>query len=265
MHLGKDVIETKLPDIADFCRTYLGIDPADKSMPVQPTAHYAMGGIPTDVHGQVMDNEDGFYEGLYAAGECACVSVHGANRLGTNSLVDLIVFGRRAGQSIARNVRETDSPTLSDDMAAPAQQRLTFLLSPGTGPDPDKIRKEMQGVMMEKVGIYRRREEMEAAVARIEELRQQYQEVKSQDKSKAYNANLLEIIELGNLLDLAYVTAVSALNRTESRGAHSREDFPDRNDKEWLKHTLARLDGDRVKISYKPVDVSKWTPKPRKY
>ena len=265
-HLGKEKIEEKLPDIAEFCRTYLGLDPADSPIPVQPTAHYAMGGIPTDLHGRVVaDEKENFYEGLYAAGECACVSIHGANRLGTNSLVDLIVFGRRAGQEMARYVGEAPPPAHSKGVAEKAKRTVSSLLSGGSGPNPEDIRAELQNLMTDKVGIFRTETEMSKAVNRIKELRQEYGEVKVEDKSKAYNTNLLETLELGNLLDLAYFTAACALNRKESRGAHSREDFPERNDSDWLKHTLAWLDGEEIRIRYKPVDISKWKPQPRKY
>jgi succinate dehydrogenase / fumarate reductase flavoprotein subunit len=265
-HLGKEKIEEKLPDIAEFCRTYLGLDPADSPIPVQPTAHYAMGGIPTDLHGRVVaDEKENFYEGLYAAGECACVSIHGANRLGTNSLVDLIVFGRRAGQEMVRYVAQAPPPAHSKGVTEKAKKTVLSLLSGGSGPNPEDIRTELQNLMTDKVGIYRTEKEMSKAVNRIKELRQEYREVKVEDKSKAYNTNLLETLELGNLLDLAYFTAASALNRQESRGAHSREDFPERNDSDWLKHTLAWLEDEEISIRYKPVDISKWKPQPRKY
>ncbi len=265
-HLGKDTIEAKLPDIADFCRTYLGIDPADSPIPVQPTAHYAMGGIPTDIHGRVVKNGEGdLYEGLYAAGECACVSVHGANRLGTNSLVDLIVFGRRAGQNIAQFVHGSDSISITQDLTKSYQEWILSKTDGQSGPNPEDIRLELQNLMMEKIGIFRNEQEMKEAVERIKELRQDYSHVKIPHYSNAFNTHLLDILELGNLLDLAYITAFSALNRKESRGAHSREDYPKRNDDKWLKHTLAWLEEDNIKIDYKSVDISRWKPKPRTY
>jgi len=265
-HLGRDVIEAKLPEIADFSRTYLGIDPAEKPMPVQPTAHYAMGGIPTDMHGRVLaDGEGNVFEGLYAAGECACVSVHGANRLGTNSLVDLIVFGRRAGLHIADYVKKADESPFPKDPTEQAQKILGRLFDGKNGPQPEIIRKTMQDLMMQNVGIYRGGKEMADAVKKLEDLRQEYREVRVKDGNKSFNTNLLEILELGNLLDLAYISAACALNRTESRGAHAREDYPERDDDNWLKHTLAWLRDGRVEIDYSPVDVSVWEPKPRKY
>jgi succinate dehydrogenase / fumarate reductase flavoprotein subunit len=265
-HLGRDVIETKLPEIADFSRTYMGIDPAEKPMPVHPTAHYAMGGIPTDEHGRVRsDGEGNFYGGLYAAGECACVSVHGANRLGTNSLVDLIVFGRRAGLHMVDYVKNVDSSFFPDDAIEDAQTILARLSNGDRGPQPEDLRKNMQEIMMRNVGVYRNKEDMQETVDRMQELRTLYKDIRLQDRNKSFNTSLLEILELGNLLDIAYLTASCALNREESRGAHAREDFPERDDRKWLKHTLAWLEEDKIKIKYKSVDVSVWEPKPRKY
>jgi succinate dehydrogenase / fumarate reductase flavoprotein subunit len=265
-HLGKDVLTSKLPDITGFCKTYLGIDPAETPIPVLPTAHYAMGGIPTDVHGRVvMDGNGTVVDGLYAAGECACVSVHGANRLGTNSLLDLVVFGRRAGQHIGDYIRQADMPQLAPGAADQARAWIEHLTDGRSGPHGGHIMEAMQTTMMENVGIYRNAQAMQAAVDQVQDLRQRYRSVRVQDTGKRFNTDLLEVIELGNLLDLSLVTAASALNRRESRGAHSREDFVDRDDQNWLKHTLAYLDGDRVRLDAKPVDATIWEPKPRTY
>ena len=265
-HLGKEVLRAKLPDITSFCQTYLGIDPADDPIPVLPTAHYAMGGIPTDIFGRVIkDSKETIVEGLYAVGECACVSVHGANRLGTNSLLDLVVFGRRAGRHIGDYVKEVDVPAVSEDVADEAGRWIHQLTDGQTGPHGGYIMAEMQIAMMEKVGIYRSAKDMQAAVDQIQALLERYQQVRAQDTGRAFNTDLLELIELRNLLDLSLLTAASALNRQESRGAHSREDFPDRDDDNWLKHSLAYLDGDTVRIEYKAVDTSIWEPKPRTY
>ncbi|MDJ0722498.1 MAG: succinate dehydrogenase flavoprotein subunit [Desulfobacterales bacterium] len=265
-HLGKEVLLAKLPDITSFCNTYLGIDPAETPIPVLPTAHYAMGGIPTDVYGRVVrDGQDTVVPGLYAAGECACVSVHGANRLGTNSLLDLVVFGRRAGQHIGDYVKQADAPQLSEAAADPAREWMARLTEGTSEHHGGHISDEMQTVMMEKVGIYRNAADMQTAVDAMQQLRERYRAVRIQDTGKQFNTDLLELIELGNLLDLSLITAASAANRTESRGAHSREDFPERDDDQWLKHTLAYLEGDTVRIDYKPVDTSIWEPKPRTY
>jgi succinate dehydrogenase / fumarate reductase flavoprotein subunit len=265
-HLGKETLTKKLPDITDFCKTYLGIDPADSPIPVLPTAHYAMGGIPTDIHGRVVKDKDNVVvEGLYAAGECACVSVHGANRLGTNSLLDLVVFGRRAGRHIAEYIKDAPTAAVDDSAAEFAQAWIKRVTDGASGTHGGKITDEMQTTMMEKVGIYRNENEMQAAVKELQQLRERYQDVRVQDTSKSFNTDLLEIIELGNLLDLSLITATAALERRESRGAHSREDFKERDDDNWLKHSLAYLEGDAVRLDYKSVDTSIWEPKPRTY
>jgi succinate dehydrogenase / fumarate reductase flavoprotein subunit len=265
-HLGREAVEAKIPDIADFCVTYLGVDPAVEPMPVQPTAHYAMGGIPTDVNGRVLvDEKNTPLPGFYAAGECACVSVHGANRLGTNSLVDIVVFGRRAGRDVARFIAENEFTPLPPEPECQACEEVERLLHNVGGESAADIRRELQEVMMDNVGVFRIEEQIQAAVDKVHQLQERYQRVSLKDKGTRFNTELLEAIELGYLLDLAEATAVSALARQESRGAHSREDFPERDDANWLKHTLAYRTDKGVELKYKPVSITRFEPKPRTY
>lgn len=269
-HLGKEVVEKKLPDIADFSRTYLGVDPVSDPMPIQPTAHYAMGGIPTDVDARVViDDQRTPIYGLYAAGEVACVSVHGANRLGTNSLVDLVVFGRRGGRHMAEFVNQIDFQPIQADADGWAKEQVSRILSNSGEATPARIRDEMQKTMMDSVGVFREEAGIQEAIDKLKELRERYERISIDDRGKRFNTDLLEAIELGNLLDLAEVTALAALNRTESRGAHSREDYKQRDDENWLKHSLIsrRADGSYC-IEYKPVRMSddpRFAPKERKY
>jgi succinate dehydrogenase / fumarate reductase, flavoprotein subunit len=266
-HLGAEVVETKLPDIADFCRTYLGVDPVKDPMPIQPTAHYAMGGIPTDVDCRVVaDDRNSVIPGLYAAGETACVSVHGANRLGTNSLLDLVVFGRRAGLDMVRFCLGNPRGPLPEKPTEEVTAQLARLLAKTGDESAGRIREEMQDAMMDGVGIFRDGPGMEKALAKVRELQERFRGVVVDDKGKRFNTDLLEAWELGNLLDLAEVTALCALNRTESRGAHMREDYTTRDDQEWLKHTLAyRADDGSLDLRYKPVTITKFQPKERVY
>ena len=259
-------ILSKLPDIIDFSRTYLGVDPVKQPMPVQPTAHYAMGGIPTNINGEVVvDDRNTVLPGLYAAGEVACVSVHGANRLGTNSLVDLIVFGKHAGLKAAEFSRGANFQTLPPDPAGFARQQLDRLLnSKGTEKGAD-IAHEMKSTMFDHVGVFRTEEGMRQALAKVRELKERFQHVKVDDQGKIYNTNLLNTWELGNLLDLAEVTTTSALARQESRGGHAREDFSKRDDVNWLKHTLAWSQNGKIELGYKPVVITKYQPKERVY
>ena len=273
--ITREYIESKLPDILDFCRTYLGVDPVTEPMPVQPTAHYGMGGIPTDLDGRVViDAQRTPLPGLYAAGECACVSVHGANRLGTNSLTDLIVFGRRAGKHMAQYCQGADFTPLPENPAGEVQEELERLRKADGKRKPYQIREEMQQVMMKHVGVFRTAEGMQEAVETIRRLKDEYaNNLHIDDRGKRFNTDLFEAWELGCLLDIAEVTATSALAREESRGAHSRDDFPKRNDEKWMVHTLAYRTADGgVELNHeKPVDMSlaekdeRFKPKERVY
>jgi succinate dehydrogenase / fumarate reductase flavoprotein subunit len=266
-HLGRKVIEEKLPDITDFARIYQGVEPLKEPVPVQPTAHYAMGGIPTNVNSEVVRDDKGtVVPGLFAAGECACVSVHGANRLGTNSLVDLLVFGRRAGRQMARYAGQVERPLPIADALEPVRAELEAIRGrePG-GESVSVIRKELQDVMMDNVGVYRDATVLTVALNKVNELRSRYGKVSIADCGSVFNTELLEAQELGYLLDIALVTVTSALARTESRGAHSREDYPERDDKKWLKHTLAYQGKDGPNLRYKQVSITRFEPKPRTY
>ena len=260
-------ILAKLPDIVDFCRVYLGVDPITQLMPIQPTAHYAMGGIPTNKYGEtIMDEKNTTIPGLYAAGECACVSVHGANRLGTNSLLDLVVFGKHAGLRAADFAKSAQFQTLPEDPTAFASAQFERIRKASGKENAFDISTTMKKVMFDDMGIFRSGKGMENALKIIRELKQRYQDVTVTDTGKIFNMELMNVWELGNLLDLAELTTVSAIARTESRGGHSREDFPDRDDKNWLRHTLAFVDGQgRIELKYKPVVITKYEPKVRTY
>jgi len=260
-------LEHALPDIIEMMRVYMGVEPMKEGVPIQPTAHYAMGGIPTNVNAEVaIDDHNKVLPGLYAAGEVACVSVHGANRLGTNSLVDLIVFGRRGGKAMAEYVKKADLLPLPKDPAGRVRGEVERLRTSTGTEKPARIRDEMQKAMMDDVGVFRTGEMIQAAVDKVRELKERYKRVEVDDHGYRFNTDLYEAWELGSLLDLAEATAVSALAREESRGAHYREDFARRDDVNWLKHTLVtRGEDGSLKLSYKPVVITQWQPKERKY
>jgi succinate dehydrogenase / fumarate reductase, flavoprotein subunit len=259
-------ILSKIPDITDFCRTYLGVDPVLDPMPIQPTAHYAMGGIPTDIQGRVViDSQKTVLPGLYAAGECACVSVHGANRLGTNSLVDILTFGKQAGIHAAEFAKGSGMPSLPGDAADFTLAQLDQLRN-GSGTEKvAQLGHEMRTEMFDKVGVYRDEAGLIEAYDKIVELRERFCNIRVQDQSKVFNTELMSAWELGNMLDLALVTTASALARKESRGAHARDDYPKRDDANWMKHTLGWLKDGKVTLDYKPVTVTKFQPKERVY
>ncbi len=269
-HLGKEVLETKLPDIAEFSRTYLGVEPLDEPVPVFPTCHYVMGGIPTNIAGQVLANNTDVVPGLFAAGECACVSVHGSNRLGTNSLLDINVFGRRAGIAAAEHANSTaDFTQLPDEPAAVVIEMVTKLRdATGTERVAD-IRTALQTTMDINAAVYRTEATLKEALNDIRLLKERYARVSIMDKGQRYNTDLLEAVELGFLLELAEVLVVGALVRTESRGGHAREDYPNRDDTNWMRHTMAYKQGLEltadIRLDYKPVVQTRYQPMERKY
>jgi succinate dehydrogenase / fumarate reductase, flavoprotein subunit len=272
-HLGAEVLETKLPDITEFARTYLGVDPVTEPVPVFPTAHYAMGGIPTNVKGEVLQDNDTVVPGLYAAGECACVSVHGSNRLGTNSLLDINVFGKRSGNNAVDYANAAEFVPLPEDPAGPIRDMLESLRnSTGTERVAD-LRRELQESMDRNAQVFRTADTLNEVTETIHGLRERYRNVSVHDRGRRFNTDLLEAVELGFLLDLAEVLVFSALNRKESRGGHMRDDYPTRDDENYMKHTMAYLTGDphsstagdHIRLDWKPVVMTTYQPMERKY
>ncbi len=272
-HLEPAVIDAKLPDITEFARTYLGVEPYTEPVPVYPTAHYAMGGIPTTVNAEVLRSNTEVVPGLYAAGECACVSVHGANRLGTNSLLDINVFGKRAGNNAVAYAADAPLLPLPEGAADDVVALVSRMRSANGGESVAAIRAELQRTMDRDAQVYRTEQSLTEAIQVITKLRHRYAHVTVHDRGHRYNTDLLEAIELGFLLDLAEVLAYSALERKESRGGHFREDYPTRDDEHYLAHTMAyRADADpdaseaaRIHIGWKPVVITRYPPMERKY
>jgi succinate dehydrogenase / fumarate reductase flavoprotein subunit len=263
---GEEIL-AKLPDIVDFARTYLGVDPIAQPMPVQPTAHYTMGGIPTNKYGEVViDENNTVMPGFYAAGEVACVSVHGANRLGTNSLLDLIVFGKHAGLRAAEFAQGADYQPLPANPTDFTQAQIDTIYDAQGDEKILEISSKMKEVMMDCVAMFRTGDGMQSALETIRELRERYKHIPLHDHGKIFNTEMINIWELGNLLEIAEIVTVAALARTESRGAHARDDYPKRDDVNWLKHTLAWVKSDgAIELRYKPVVITKFQPKARVY
>jgi len=265
-HLSKEQLQLKLSEVTSFVRTYLGIDASESPIPVAPTCHYMMGGIPTDAQARVLgDGKSAVLPGLYAAGECACVSVHGANRLGTNSLVDLVVFGRRAGLDIADYVSKNPSVPLPADVELKVSSRVDALLAADGKEHVATIREEMEKVMTRLCSVFRDKNGLEQALNKVHELQGKMANLGLSHREKRFNYELEESVELNNMLKLSEVIVHSALQREESRGAHYRNDFPERNDEAWLKHTLVFHVATGLETLYKPVVVTRFEPKPRVY
>ncbi|MEX0990862.1 MAG: FAD-binding protein, partial [Actinomycetota bacterium] len=266
-HLDPEIIETKLPDVTEFARIYLGVEPTTEGVPIQPTAHYAMGGIPTNTDGQVvLGANETPVPGLYAAGECACVSVHGANRLGTNSLLDIVVFGRRGGRHMAGYAASVPLPAKPEAAADTTRAELDVLLSSNGSENVADIRSELQREMFDKAGVVRTEESLSQLQTILVGLRERYAHAVVQDKGKLFNTELMETWELGCLLDISDTLAAGALARDESRGGHFREDHPLRDDGHWLRHSLASREPDgSVRLAYKDVKMGPYVPMERKY
>jgi succinate dehydrogenase / fumarate reductase flavoprotein subunit len=266
-HLEEDIIGKKLAEIISFARTYAGVDAKQAPIPVQPTCHYMMGGIAADADAHVIIDAQGTpFPGLYAAGECACVSVHGANRLGCNSLLDTLVFGRRAGKQIRDFVAEADRPALPPDIEKAQQQELDTIMQRQGQEHLGPIQHAMQAIMMDNVSVFRQANGLTQALDTVRELKERYANIAIQDKGHCFNRELLDLLELGYMLDLAEVMTMGALHREESRGAHSREDFPERDDEKFLAHTMVSCAADQEpRLFTKPVSITKFQPQERKY
>ncbi len=259
-HLGRERILERLPQIRELCIEFEGVDPIEEPIPIKPTAHYSMGGIHTDLNGQTS------IEGIYAAGEAGCVSVHGANRLGGNSLLDILIFGRRAGKHALEYARNNSYTPVDTGQEEADTQMIASMMEGDSGASIADIRRAMGNLMSEKVGVYRNSKNLESAVSELADLQEQFKTVRIQDKTKAFNTELVAALELKNMLDLAEVVAVGALERKESRGAHTREDHPERDDENWLAHTMATLGDDgRPKLDFSPVTITEFEPKARTY
>ncbi len=264
-HLGEKKLAERLSDISSFVRIYLGLDPVTDLIPVHPTCHYMMGGIAVNIDGNVIDVKNNPVPGLYAAGECSCISLHGANRLGCNSLLDLVVFGRRAGQHIAESLNHLSWVEPPGAAERDTVDRIRLIKDNRAGEKAAGIRQTLQEVMMDDCSVFRHEQGLKKALEAVRGLQERARNISIDNGGNRYNTDLMDALELRNMLLLAEAIVVSALNRTESRGAHSREDHPERDDEHWLKHTLVQRTDSGVSISYKPVTITRFQPKPRAY
>ena len=266
MHLGEAKLKERLPEITGFAKTYAGIDPVKQPIPILPTAHYSMGGIPTDLYGNVLADEKGtIVKGFFAAGECACISVHGANRLGTNSLLDAVVHGRRTGKTIVKYLRDAELLPLSKDVEKKDKAMFEKLFATTSGENADKIRVRLKEEMTNKCGVFRNEKDLLSMLDTIHELKEKFKNIHMMHKGIVFNTELMEIIELGNLLEFSDAIVTGALERKECRGAHWRVDHPKRDDVNWLKHTIAFKTEKGIELKYKPVTILNYQPQERKY
>ncbi len=265
-HVPKKILQERLPEITAFCKTYMGIDPSEQPIPVVPTAHYAMGGIPTDIDGRVLIDEKGsIMNGLFAAGECACVSVHGANRLGCNSLLDTVVFGRRAGKSIKEEIKDADYGRIPDEELRGSEMFIDSIRKYNGKERIANIRTELQERMMEHCSVFRKEKDLKELIESIRTLKERSKGIGLKDKTGTFNTEIIDMIELNHMINISEVIATSALQRKESRGAHYREDYPERDDTGWLRHTLAFKTDKGIEFRYKPVKITRFKPEERIY
>ncbi len=265
-HLGEERIAERLPQIRDLTMSFVGVDPTKEPIPIQPTAHYSMGGIPTDIHGQVIIGpERKPVTGLYAAGECACVSVHGANRLGTNSLLEAVTFGRRAGIAAGEYASEAEKAPFPEELVSATEEEVEDLLQSEGNESAPHLRIELQETMTNLCGVFREEAGLRECNDKIRELRKRFEDIYVHDKSRTFNTEFISALETKHLLEFSEIIAVAAEARSESRGAHFRRDYPRRDDRNWLKHTLASREDGRVKLDYKDVVITRHQPMERVY
>ncbi|NEO23306.1 succinate dehydrogenase/fumarate reductase flavoprotein subunit [Moorena sp. SIO4A5] len=265
-HMGKEKIMSRIPFCWEEAHRLVGIDAVHQPMPVRPTAHYSMGGIPVNTDGQVHSGKDGLIDGFFAAGESACISVHGANRLGSNSLLECVVYGKRTGAAIAKYVQDRKLPDLDEQSYLnAAQTKIKALVEKSGTLRLNQLRQAFQDCMTQFCGVFRNQGSMEEGLNQLQQFKQQYQQIYLDDKGNCWNTEIIEALELRNLMIVGEIILTSALNRRESRGAHSREDYPQRDDPNFLKHTLAFYSSAGIDLQYKPVSITLFEPKERKY